>query len=231
VIVNGASFTLKAGEVLAVIGPSAAGKSTLARAIAGVWPVSRGAIRLDGAALERWSTQARGQHIGYLPQDVQLFDGTITENIARFDDDPDSREVIAAAKAADVHEMILRFPDGYETRVGHQGCELSAGQRQRIALARTLYRSPFLVVLDEPNSNLDSEGEAALTEALKGVAQRGGIAVVIAHRPSVLAAADKVAVMTAGQITALGPRDEVLRKVLKQNAAPAPIARPMAQSM
>ncbi|MCC6890674.1 MAG: type I secretion system permease/ATPase [Hyphomicrobiales bacterium] len=236
-IVSNASFNLRAGQVLAVIGPSAAGKSTLARALAGVWPPTRGSIRLDGAALDRWSAQARGQHIGYLPQDVQLLSGTITENIARFDVDPDSRAVIAAAQAADVHDMILRLPEGYETRIGYEGCELSGGQRQRIALARALYRDPFMVVLDEPNSNLDAEGEAALTEALKKVAARGGIAVVIAHRPSVLAAADTVALLSGGQIGALGPRDEILRKVLRQGAsspgqvlAPNQATVPVAQS-
>lgn len=228
--VSNVSFTLSAGQVLAIIGPSAAGKSSLARALAAVWPVSRGAIRLDNAALDRWSASARGRHIGYLPQDVQLLTGTITENIARFEERPDSRDVVAAAKWAGVHEMILRFPQGYETMIGHQGCELSGGQRQRIALARALYKSPFLLVLDEPNSNLDSEGETALAETLKSVSSRGGIAVVIAHRPNVLQVADLVAVMGAGQLTAFGPRDEVLKKVLAPKVAAAPGVTTMAQS-
>jgi ATP-binding cassette subfamily C protein len=145
---------------------------------------------------------------------VALFDGTIAENVARFEDPPDSGAIIAAAKAADVHEMILRLPEGYETRLGPGGLAMSAGQRQRIALARALYRDPFLIVLDEPNSNLDAEGEAALTQAIVGVRNRGGIAIVIAHRPSALAAVDMVGVMTAGQLTAFGPKDEVLKKVL-----------------
>ena len=180
-VLNTISFELKAGQALGLIGPSAAGKSSLARAITGVWPLARGAVRLDGAALDRWSIEELGWHIGYLPQDVALFDGTIAENIARFEDPPDGGAIIAAAKAADVHEMILRLPEGYETRLGPGGLAMSAGQRQRIALARALYRDPFLVVLDEPNSNLDAEGEAALTQAIVGVRNRGGICIVIAH--------------------------------------------------
>lgn len=211
-----ASFTLSAGQVLAVIGPSAAGKSSLARAVAGIWVPARGSVRLDGATLDRWSVEDLGRSIGYLPQDVQLFDGTIAENIARFEDNPDSARVLAAAEVAGVHQLVLKLPNGYETPIGEGGEALSAGQRQRIALARALYGEPFLVVLDEPNSNLDAEGEEALNAALKSVKQRGGIAVVIAHRPSVLTAADLVAVVGNGQITAFGPKDEVLRKALRQ---------------
>ena len=219
------NFTIKAGTVLAVIGPSAAGKSTLARALTGVWPLARGAVRLDGAALGSWSNEEFGKHVGYLPQDVQLFDGSITENIARFEEQPDSQRVIAASRAADVHEMVLRLPNGYETRIGNQGSVLSAGQRQRIALARALYGNPFLLVLDEPNSNLDSDGEMALGKAIDGVKARGGIVVVIAHRPSLLSSADMVAVIGNGQLTAIGPRDEILRKVLRHPAsAPAALA-------
>jgi ATP-binding cassette subfamily C protein len=219
------TFNAKAGTVLAVIGPSAAGKSTLARALTGVWPLSRGAVRLDGAALSSWSLEELGKHIGYLPQDVQLFDGSITENISRFEEQPDSQRVIAASRAADVHEMVLRLPNGYETRIGSQGSVLSAGQRQRIALARALYGDPFLVVLDEPNSNLDSDGEMALVKAIEGVRARGGVVVVIAHRPSLLSSADLVAVIGNGQLTAIGPRDEILRKVLRHPAsAPAALA-------
>jgi ATP-binding cassette subfamily C protein PrsD len=225
VILNSVTFSLQAGTVLAVIGPSAAGKSTLARGIAGVWSPARGNVRVDGAALSSWSPAQLGRHVGFLPQDVQLFDGTITENIARFDEQPDSQKVLVAAQAADVHQMILRLPNGYETRIGQDGSALSAGQRQRIALARALYGEPFLVVLDEPNSNLDSDGELALTKAITGVKARGGIVIVIAHRPSVLAAADMVAVITAGQLSAIGPKDEILRKVLKQPvSAPAALA-------
>jgi PrtD family type I secretion system ABC transporter len=222
---RGVGFELSAGTVLAVIGPSAAGKSTLARALTGVWPVSRGVIRLDGAALSSWSAEDLGRHIGYLPQDVQLFDGTITENISRFQERPDSQRVIAASMAADVHEMVLRLPNGYETRVGDGGSQLSAGQRQRIALARALFGDPFVIVLDEPNSNLDAEGEKALVDAILQVKARGGIVVVVAHRPTVLSAADKVAAVSGGQLAAFGPRDEVLRKVLRQPVSvPAALA-------
>ena len=216
-------FELTAGTVLAVIGPSAAGKSTLARALTGVWPASRGVIRIDDAALLSWSAEGLGRHIGYLPQDVQLFDGTITENISRFQEEPDSQRVIAASTAADVHEMVLRLPNGYETRVGDGGSQLSAGQRQRIGLARALYGDPFLLVLDEPNSNLDADGEKALITAILKVKARRGIVVVVAHRPTVLSAADNVAAMSGGQLAAFGPRDEVLRKVLRQ-----PVAMPAA---
>jgi ATP-binding cassette subfamily C protein len=225
VTLSGISLDVAAGTVLAVIGPSAAGKSTLARALTGVWPLARGAVRLDGAALASWSPEDLGAHIGYLPQDVQLLDGTITENISRFEEQPDSQRVIAASMAADVHEMVLRLPNGYETRVGEGGQVLSAGQRQRIALARALYRDPFLLVLDEPNSNLDADGEKALVNAILQVKERGGIVVVIAHRPTVLSAADKVAVIGGGQLTAIGPKDEVLRKVLRQPlSVPAALA-------
>jgi len=221
-ILTGVSFRLEAGQALAVIGASAAGKSTLARAITGVWRLTRGAVRLDGALLDSWSADALGRHIGFMPQDVQLFDGMVTENITRFEKDADSASVIAAAKAADVHEMILKLPNGYETRLGDRGGALSAGQRQRIALARALYGDPFLIVLDEPNSNLDAEGEAALFSAIRGVRARGGIVIVIAHRPGVLECVDLVAVVGGGKILEFGPRDEVLRKVLR----PAPGAVP-----
>lgn len=215
-VLNGVSFELKAGQGLGVIGPSAAGKSTLARALTGVWPLLRGAVRIDGAPLDRWREEELGRHIGYLPQSIELFSGTIAENISRFEAAPESGPIIAAAQAAGVHEMILRLPEGYETGLGAGGSALSAGQRQRIALARALYGDPFLVVLDEPNSNLDSEGESALTAAILGVRRRGGIVIVIAHRPSALGAVDLVAMMVNGQVSALGPKDEILRKVLKQ---------------
>lgn len=222
---NAISFDVKAGSVLAVIGPSAAGKSTLARVLTGVWPLARGSVRLDDAALSSYPVEERGAHIGYLPQDMQLFDGTITDNIARFEERPDSKKVLAAAQAAGVHELVLRLSDGYETRIGEGGSQLSAGQRQRIALARALYGDPFLVVLDEPNSNLDADGEIALVNAIAGVKARGGIVVVVAHRPSVLTTADLVAVISGGHLTAFGPRDEILRKVLRQPLqVPAAIA-------
>jgi ABC-type protease/lipase transport system fused ATPase/permease subunit len=220
-VINGVSLQLNAGQALAVIGQSAAGKSSLARAIVGVWAPARGTIRLDGAEITQWSTDRLGEHIGYLPQDVELFDGSITDNIARFTDEPNSIDVITAAKTAGVHEMILRLPDGYETRLGEGGMALSAGQRQRIALARAVFGNPFLVVLDEPNSNLDAEGEEALANAIKSVRDRGGIVVVVAHRSGVLAAVDMVAVMGNGQLTAFGEKNEVLRKAVKPVPTPA----------
>jgi ATP-binding cassette subfamily C protein len=216
--VRGATFALAAGQALGIIGPSASGKSSLARALVGVWRPVRGTVRLDGAALDQWSPDALGQHIGFLPQDVELFDGTVADNIARFALDPDPGAVIAAARAADVHDMILALPNGYDTRIGEAGQALSAGQRQRIALARALYRDPFLVVLDEPNSNLDADGERALTSAIAGVRARGGIVIVIAHRPSALTAVDCVAAMAHGEIQAFGSKDEVLRQVLRPPA-------------
>ena len=215
VVLNAVTFDIKAGQALAIIGPSAAGKSTLARAMVGIWPAMRGCVRMDGASLDRWALDKIGDHIGYMPQEVDLFEGTITENIARFAEKPDSADIIAAARAADVHEMILRLPNGYETRIGDRGTTLSAGQRQRIGLARALYREPFFVVLDEPNSNLDSDGDTALLRALQAVKARGGVAVVVAHRPTVLQAVDLVAVIGNGQLTAFGPRDEVIRKATK----------------
>ncbi|MBB4000312.1 type I secretion system permease/ATPase [Aureimonas pseudogalii] len=216
--VTDATFELTAGQALGVIGPSASGKSSLARALVGVWPTLRGKVRLDGAPLDRWSPEALGPHIGYLPQDIELFAGTISENIGRFEESPDASAIIAAAQAAGVHEMILRLSDGYETQVGESGTVLSAGQRQRIALARALYRDPFLVVLDEPNSNLDAEGEAALTEAILSIRARGGIAVVVAHRPSALSGVDHVLAMANGRVQAFGPKEEVLGKVLQRPA-------------
>ncbi len=215
IVLNAISFDIKAGQALAIIGPSAAGKSTLARAMVGIWPPIRGSVRMDGASLDRWSNEKLGEHIGYMPQEVDLFEGTITENISRFAQSPSSAGIIAAARAADVHEMILRLPNGYETRIGDRGTTLSAGQRQRIGLARALYGDPFLVVLDEPNSNLDADGDTALLRALQAVKARGGVAIVVAHRPTVLQAVDLVAVVGNGQLTAFGPRDEVIRKATK----------------
>ena len=216
IILANIGFELRAGQALAVIGPSAAGKSSLARVITGVWRLQRGCIRLDGAEIDHWSSEELGQHVGYLPQDVALFEGSIADNIGRLEENKDSGAIIAAAKAAGIHDMILRLPEGYETDVGPDGAALSAGQRQRIALARALFRDPFLVVLDEPNSNLDAEGEDSLTKAIQGIRARGGIVVVVAHRPSALDAVDLVAVINAGQLTAFGPRDEILKRVLRQ---------------
>ncbi|HEV2503962.1 MAG TPA: type I secretion system permease/ATPase [Mesorhizobium sp.] len=218
-VVWDANFTLSKGAGLGVIGPSASGKSSLARALAGVWLPARGAVRLDGATLDQWPAEELGRHIGYLPQDVQLFDGTIAQNIARFDPDASSEAVLAAARAAGVHDLVVHLADGYDTGVGEAGAALSAGQRQRIALARALYGDPFLVILDEPNSNLDAEGEVALSAAIQGIRDRGGIVVVIAHRSSALASVDTVLVMANGRVQAFGPKEEVLSKVFRPAAS------------
>ncbi|WP_244651339.1 type I secretion system permease/ATPase [Rhizobium sp. CFBP 8762] len=218
--VNGINLTVPAGSALAIIGPSGCGKSTLARAIVGVWATRRGAVRLDNATFDQWDRDELGQHIGYLPQTCDLFDGTIAQNISRFEDEPDSQAIVAAARAAGVHDLIVRFENGYDTAIGEGGSALSAGQRQRLGLARAMYRDPFLVVLDEPNSNLDAEGETALTQAIAAIRQRKGIVIVVAHRPSALSTVDLVLMMDAGRVQAFGPRDEVLSKVLKQ-AKPA----------
>lgn len=223
VVLQGAHFVLKAGDGLGIVGPSAAGKSSFARALAGIWQPATGTIRLDGATYDQWSPRQIGQHVGYLPQDVQLFDGTIAENIARFDPEASSELILAAAETARVHDFIVRLPDGYETKIGEFGSSLSAGQRQRIALARALYNDPFLVVLDEPNSNLDAEGEAGLTSAIQAVRHRGGIVVVIAHRPSALASLNLVLMLANGQIQAFGPKNEVLNKVTRQQQGSIPL--------
>lgn len=210
VVVRDASFRLNAGQALAIMGPSGAGKSCLVRALVGVWAPARGKIRLDSAPLEHWDAEVLGRHIGYLPQDVELFAGTVAQNITRFEREADPEALIAAANAARIHELILRLPDGYETQIGEGGTALSAGQRQRIALARALYRDPFLIVLDEPNSNLDKEGDRALAQAILAVRARGGIAIVVAHRTNVIACVDHVLVLAEGRVQAFGPRDEVL---------------------
>jgi ATP-binding cassette subfamily C protein len=220
-IVQAASVKLQAGQGLGLIGPSASGKSSLARALVGVWPSMRGEIRLDGAALDQWEPDMLGRHIGYLPQDVELFEGTVAENIARFQQNARPEDIIAAAKTAGAHELILNLPDGYDTRIGEGGASLSGGQRQRVALARALYGDPFLVVLDEPNASLDGAGDEALNQAILSVRQRGGIVVVITHRPAALGQVDQVAIMEEGRIRACGPRDEVLQGVMKRNTAPA----------
>jgi ATP-binding cassette subfamily C protein len=217
-IVSDVSFKLLKGAGLGIIGPSGSGKSTLARALVGVWPQLRGRISLDDAALGQWPSEALGQHIGYLPQDVELFDGSIAVNIARFDPQASPAGVLEAARAAGAHELILSFPDGYGTKIGEGGMALSAGQRQRIGLARAFYGNPFLVVLDEPTSNLDADGEEALTEAILKVRQRGGIVLVIAHRPKALDGVDHVLVLAEGKMQSFGKKEDVLRKVLR----PAP---------
>jgi len=214
-IVEDIGFSLSAGDGLGIIGPSASGKSTLARLMVGIWAPQRGKIRLDGASIDNWSPERLGRHLGYLPQDVELFSGTLAQNIARFQPDAPADAIIAAAKTAGVHEMILQFPQGYDTEIGEGGRALSGGQRQRIALARALYGDPFLVVLDEPNSNLDNDGDKALTAAMVGVRERGGIVVIIAHRPSALAAVDHVLVMREGRAKSFGRKDEVLTSLLR----------------
>jgi ATP-binding cassette subfamily C protein len=214
--VQDVSIALKAGNGLGIIGPSGSGKSSLARLLVGVWRPARGRIRLDGAALDQWSPDSLGKHIGYLPQDVELLAGTVAQNIGRFSDPLDPQAIIAAANAAGVHDLIVGLADGYETQVGEGGTALSAGQAQRVALARALYGNPFLVVLDEPNSNLDSEGDDALGRAIMSVRSRGGIVVVVAHRPSAIANVDLLLMMNQGRAQTFGPKDEILSRVLQQ---------------
>ncbi|MEO5587216.1 MAG: type I secretion system permease/ATPase [Novosphingobium sp.] len=223
IAVQNVTFSMLAGSALGIIGPSAAGKSSLGRALIGIWPAARGNLRLDGATLDQWSLDRLGAMIGYLPQTVELLDGTIAENIARFEPDASSDEIIAAAQTAGVHDLVLALPQGYNTPIGPDGANLSAGQRQRIGLARALYGDPFLVLLDEPNSNLDAAGESALQGAITAVKNRGGIALVIAHRPSVLAQVDFILVLQSGRADHFGPRDEVLKRIA---AAPPPVAGP-----
>ena len=230
-IVRDVRFRLAAGEALGIIGPSGAGKTSFVRTLIGVWPSVRGLVRLDGAALNQWDREELGRHIGFVSQQVDLFDGTVSENIARMAIEPDSEAVLHAAQAAGAHEMILRLPQGYDTRIGESGTVLSAGQRQRVALARALYGDPFLVVLDEPHSNLDNDGEAALTQALQQAKARKAIVVLIAHRPSALVACDKVLFLANGIQQAFGPRDEVLQKVLTRPPAPAAAPAPAASSL
>lgn len=215
---SGVSLTLTPGQVLGVIGPSAAGKTTLVRAILGIWTANRGEVRLDGATLDQWDPETLGSYFGYVAQTVDLVDGTIGQNIARFDPEATSEAVIAAARAAGMHEVILALPDGYETPVSAGAVELSAGQRQRVGLARALYGDPFLLVLDEANSNLDAAGDAALAAAIAGVKARGGIVVMITHRPATLGPATHLAVINAGRLADFGPRDEVLQRMQAQNA-------------
>jgi PrtD family type I secretion system ABC transporter len=223
-VVAEVSFRLNAGQALGIIGPSASGKSSLVRALVGVWPTAAGRVRIDEVSVDQWTPEMRGRHLGYLPQDVELFAGTVAENICRFESEPDDDAIIAAAQAASVHEMILHLPQGYETEIGENGAALSAGQSQRIALARALYKEPFIVVLDEPNSNLDQEGDAALTRAILGVRARAGIVIVVAHRPSALAAVDHVLVLAKGRAQAFGPKDSVFGKVASlPTAAPKPV--------
>ena len=213
-ILKGVSFTLAPGEVLAVVGPSASGKTTLARLLMGLWPASMGKVRLDGADVFTWDKSELGPHVGYLPQGVELFDGTLAENIARFGE-VEMVKVEAAARAVGLHDFIMALPQGYDSPVGRDGTMLSGGQRQRVGLARAIYGDPVFVVLDEPNSSLDEEGDAALAGAIRMMKSRGTTFVVMTHRTSVLAVADKMLVLRDGQMQAFGPRDDVLAALQK----------------
>jgi ATP-binding cassette, subfamily C, bacterial PrsD len=225
-IVSNVSFSLTAGMGLALIGASASGKSSLSRALVGVWPPSSGVVRLDGAALDQWDIDELGRHIGYLPQDVALFDGTVADNIARFDASASSDAVLDAAQVAGAHEMILRLPGGYGTRIGDGGASLSAGQRQRIGLARAVFGNPFLVVLDEPNANLDTEGEIALSKAIEILRSGKAIVIVVSHRPSALSALDMAMLLHQGRVIAFGRREEVFASLARgrnQQQEPQPL--------
>lgn len=215
-------FALEPGEALGVIGPSGSGKSTLARLLVGAWQPLSGAVRLDGADLRQWSAAALGPHIGYLAQDVQLFAGSIAENIARFAE-VDAEKVVAAARLAGVHDLVLRLPQGYDTRLGDGGAGLSGGQRQRIGLARALYGRPALIVLDEPNASLDEAGEAALAEAIAAMRRHGSSLVLVTHKPAVLALTDKLLLLHGGRLQRFGATAEVLASASPPAAAaPAP---------
>jgi PrtD family type I secretion system ABC transporter len=223
-IVANVSFSLAAGMGLALLGASASGKTSLTKALVGIWPAIGGAVRLDGAALHQWNHDELGRHIGYLPQEVALFDGTVAENIARFDDAAGSDAILQAARVAGAHDMIVRLPEGYSTRIGEGGMALSAGQRQRVGLARAVFGDPFLVVLDEPNANLDADGEAALTRAIESLRRDGCIVIVVSHRASSLSALNAAAVMYDGRIIAFGPRDEILARVASAGRGPATVS-------
>lgn len=212
-LVEGISFDLSAGEAMGVLGLSGSGKSSVARALVGAWPVLYGAVRLDGSELDHFDPHELGRSVGYLPQQVELFAGTVAQNIARFRAGDDEAALFAAAHGARVHELIAGLPEGYNTQIGERGAALSAGQRQRIGLARALYGDPFLLVLDEPNSNLDAEGDAALTEAVRTAKARGAVVIIVAHRPAAIAAADKLLYLKGGRQQAFGPKDEVLRQI------------------
>jgi len=223
-ILKNITLSVPAGSVTAVLGPSGSGKSTLARVMMGIWPDVTGEVLLDDLPLDSWNRIELGPHVGYLPQDIELFEGSIAENIARFTEvDPD--KVIAAAQSAGLHEMILRFPKGYDTPIGEAGNLLSGGQRQRIGLARAVYGSPKLIVLDEPNANLDDAGEAALFATIKQLKSKAATVLLITHRPGALAVADQILILRDGQVAAYGPRDAVMA-ALQAKQAPVPAAQP-----
>jgi ATP-binding cassette subfamily C protein EexD len=217
-ILRGISFGVPAGSVVGIIGPSASGKSTLARALMGVWSPQNGVVRLDGADISNWDKDQLGPYMGYLPQDIELFEGTISENISRFTE-VDPEKVVRAAKTAGVHEMILMLPNGYDTVIGSEGVNLSGGQRQRVGLARAIYGSPRLILLDEPNSNLDEVGERALASAIQELKLTGATIFVITHRTTILSQLDRLLVMSAGGVSMYGPRDQVMEELNKQQLA------------
>ncbi len=221
---QGISFKVSPGQGLGIIGPTGAGKSTLARAIVGLILPARGSVRLDGATPEQRDDDERGRLIGYLPQDIQIFDGTVAQNISRFSDNPDPVKIVEAAQLANIHDFIMRLPGGYDTPLNEGGSRLSAGQRQRVALARALFGDPVLFVMDEPNSNLDADGEVALDRAIRSSMKRGAAVVVVAHRPSALQAMDGLLVLTNGQMAAIGTRDEIMKKVSGNQAVPPQIS-------
>ena len=213
-VLTGVSIKIPAGSSVGIVGPSAAGKSSLARVLVSVWPIASGFVRLDGSDLTHWDANQLGENIGYLPQDVELFSGTVAENISRFGEDYSEEDIIEAARIAGVHEMIQLFPDGYNTKIGDGGQALSGGQRQRIGLARAVYRLPSLIVLDEPNANLDAQGEQALLGAIEYLKQQNKTLILITHKTNVLSAVDYIIVMNAGQVQTAGPRDQVLEALL-----------------
>jgi ATP-binding cassette subfamily C exporter for protease/lipase len=223
-ILKGISALMPVGTVTVVLGASGSGKSTLARVLLGIWPHDKGEVLLDGEPISKWDRMSLGPHIGYLPQDIELFEGTIAENIARAGQVV-SEKVIAAAEASGLHQMILRFPKGYDTPMGEAGSLLSGGQRQRIGLARALYGEPPLVVLDEPNANLDDEGEAALVRAVQAMKAKGKTVVLISHRPGIVSVADRLLILHQGTVQASGPRDGVLAALQKQREAAAQAAQ------
>lgn len=229
-ILRGISLQLPHGEALCIVGPSGAGKTTLARVLVGIWHIASGAVRLDGYDLSQWDSQELGQYIGYLPQDVELFSGTVAQNISRFQDDAPPEEVIAASVLAGCHEMIQHMGEGYNTQIGEGGQALSGGQRQRVALARALYGNPSLIVLDEPNSNLDGAGEEALTAAIQELKRRGTTVVLITHKLNILAIADRVLVMSGGTVQGYGPRDEILSQLMGPRVVPTGITVPAGPS-
>jgi PrtD family type I secretion system ABC transporter len=212
-VINDLSFTVEPGEILAIIGPSAAGKSTIAKLLVGVWKTLSGTIRLDGGEVSRWNRENFGQHVGYLPQGIELFTGTVKQNIARMAENFDPELVIDAAKFSGAHEVILKLPEGYDSDIGIAGSRLSGGQKQRVALARAFYGNPKLVILDEPNANLDEAGEKALSMALVEAKKRGITVIVISHRPSILSVVDKILVLQNGSIAAYGTKEDIEKKI------------------